>query len=55
MPAEPALVGRMVSLSEGPCATAFCVSLRQVVGAMVTESAEQFTGEWNDETHDGTR
>lgn len=52
LPADPDLVGRMIALSEAPCETAFCVSLRQILGAITTESAEQYTGEWNDETHE---
>ena len=52
LPADPAVVGRMVSLAEAPCRTTFCVSLRQVVGAMTTGSADQFAGEWDDQTHE---
>jgi TPR repeat protein len=36
LPADPDLVGRMVALSENDCETAFCMSLRQILGAMTT-------------------
>jgi hypothetical protein len=52
LPADPAVVGRMVALSEAPCRRTFCVSLRQVLGAMATSSADQFAGEWDDATHE---
>ena len=52
VPANPAIVGRMVALADAPCRTTFCVSLRQVVGAMTTSSADQFAGEWDDATHE---
>jgi hypothetical protein len=51
-PADPELVQRMIALAEGTCGTSFCIALRQVMGAMATESADQFTGDWDDETHE---
>jgi hypothetical protein len=52
IPADAELVGKMIALSEGACAEPFCVALRQILGAMTTESAGQYAGEWNDETHE---
>jgi hypothetical protein len=52
LPADPAVVGRMVTLADAPCRTTFCVSLRQVLGAMTTSSADQFAGEWDESTHE---
>jgi hypothetical protein len=52
LPADPDLVGRMVALSENECDTPFCLSLRQILGAMTTESGEQYAGEWDDTTHE---
>jgi hypothetical protein len=52
MPADPDLVGRMVALSEGTCTSAFCVSLRQLLGAMTTDLADQYAGDWDDQTHE---
>jgi hypothetical protein len=52
MPADPELVGKMVALAEGNCAESFCIALRQILGAMATESAGQYTGEWNEQTHE---
>ena len=52
LPADPDLVGKMVSLTEDPCGTALCTGLRQILGAMTTESAGQYAGEWDDQTHE---
>jgi hypothetical protein len=52
LPADPAVVGRMVTLADAPCRTTFCLSLRQVLGAMTTSSADQFAGEWDESTHE---
>lgn len=52
VPADPDVVNRMVALVETQCDTAFCVSLRQVVGAVMIGLAERFTGEWDDATHE---
>jgi hypothetical protein len=52
LPADPQMVGRMVALSENGCASAFCLSLRQIVGAMTTDSAGQYAGEWDDATNE---
>jgi Sel1 repeat len=52
LPADPATVGRMVALAEVACKTTFCVSFRQVLGAMTTSSADQFAGEWDEMTHE---
>jgi hypothetical protein len=47
LPADPAMVGRMVSIAEATCDTPFCTSLRQIVGAM-----DQYAGEWDDATNE---
>jgi len=52
LPADPATVGRMVALADVACKTTFCVSFRQVLGAMTTSSADQFAGEWDEMTHE---
>jgi hypothetical protein len=52
LPAEPGLVGRMVALSEVECDAPFCIALRQILGAMTTESGDQYAGEWDDMTHE---
>ena len=52
LPADPEFVGRMVTLSEGGCRTTFCLSLRQVLGAMASSLAEQYAGEWDDTTNE---
>jgi hypothetical protein len=52
LPAEPELVGRMVSLAETSCERGLCLALRQILGAMTTETAEQFTGEWDEMAHE---
>jgi len=52
LPANPALIGRMVTLADAPCRTTFCISLRQLVGAMTSSSADQFAGEWDESTHE---
>jgi hypothetical protein len=51
-PADPDTVARMVALSEAACDTKFCVTLRQVVGAMMIGLSDRFTGDWNDMTRE---
>ena len=46
--ANPALVERIVELAEAPCDSPFCVSLRQVMGAIMTGLPERFVDGWND-------
>jgi hypothetical protein len=52
MPADPEVVNRMVALSEAPCDSKFCVSLRQVVGALMVGLADRFTGDWDETTRE---
>ena len=52
LPADPDLVGKMVSLAEDACDSPLCTGLRQILGAMATESAGQYAGEWDDQTHE---
>lgn len=47
-PADPDVVNRMVALSEAACESRFCVSLRQVVGAIMVGLADRFAGDWNE-------
>jgi hypothetical protein len=47
-PAESDLVARMVELAEAPCDSTFCLSLRQVMGAVMTGSANRFVDSWSD-------
>jgi hypothetical protein len=51
-PADPETASRMVTLAEASCDTMFCVTLRQVVGAVMTGLADRFTGAWNDMTRE---
>jgi hypothetical protein len=51
-PADPDVVSRMVALSEAGCDSTFCVSLRQVVGALMIGLADRFTGPWDEMTHE---
>jgi TPR repeat protein len=51
-PADPEVVSRMVALSEAPCDSKFCVSLRQVVGALMVGLADRFAGDWNETTRE---
>lgn len=48
VPADPDVVNRMVALSEAACNSPFCVSLRQVVGAIMVGLADRFAGDWNE-------
>lgn len=48
VPADPDVVNRMVALSEAACDSRFCVSLRQVVGAIMVGLADRFAGDWNE-------
>jgi hypothetical protein len=50
VPADPEVVNRMVSLSEAACDSRFCVSLRQVVGAIMVGLADRFAGDWDEMT-----
>ena len=52
LPADPDVVPRMVALSDAGCDSAFCVSFRKVVGALMIGLADRFTGDWNDMTHE---
>ncbi len=48
--ADPDAVTRMVTLSEAACDSKFCVTLRQVVGAIMIGLADRFTGTWDEAT-----
>jgi hypothetical protein len=48
VPVNPELAGRMVELAEVSCDTSFCVSLRQVMGAITTGAPDRFIEGWND-------
>ena len=48
---EP-IVERMIALTATPCASAFCVGLRQVVGAIMTASANRFIDGWDESKHE---
>jgi hypothetical protein len=52
VPSDPDVVNRMVALSDAPCDSKFCVSLRQVVGAMMVGLADRFAGDWDDTVHE---
>jgi hypothetical protein len=52
IPADPDTVNRMVALSEASCDSKFCITLRQVVGALMTGLADRFTGAWDEATHE---
>jgi len=51
-PADPDTVTRMVTLAEATCDSKFCVTLRQVVGAMMIGLSDRFTGDWNETTRE---
>jgi hypothetical protein len=42
------VVEPMIALTATPCASAFCVGLRQVVAAIMTESANRFIDGWDE-------
>jgi hypothetical protein len=48
VPEDPDVVNRMVALSEAACESRFCVSLRQVVGAIMVGLADRFAGDWDE-------
>jgi hypothetical protein len=50
--ASPALVERIVALAEAPCDSRFCVSLRQVMMAIMTGMPERFLDGWNNATRE---
>lgn len=52
LPADPDMVRPMVALASSGCDTPACVALRQVVGSMVTKSADQYVGDWDDATRE---
>jgi len=52
MPADPETVTRMVALADAACDSTFCVTLRQVVGAMMIGLTDRYTGAWNDTTRE---
>ena len=42
------VVQPMIALTEAPCASAFCVALRQIVGAVMTDAASRFIDGWDE-------
>jgi hypothetical protein len=46
-PADPELIDRMIAIAEAPCDTPFCVSLHQVMGAIMTGSGERLIDGWD--------
>jgi len=50
VPADPGMVRAMVALASSGCSGPECIALRQMVGAMVSKSADQYVGEWDDAT-----
>ena len=50
-PADPELAFRMATLAAAPCSSSFCVSLRQVLGALMAMT-DQYLGEWDDTTRE---
>lgn len=52
LPADPDVVRPMVALSSSGCEAPACVALRQVIGAMVTKSADQYVGDWDEATRE---
>jgi len=43
---------QMMALTATPCASAFCVGLRQVVAAIMTETANRFIDGWDEARHE---
>jgi hypothetical protein len=48
LPPAPA----MIALTDVPCASAFCVAFRQVVGGIMTDTAGRFIDRWDDARHE---
>jgi TPR repeat protein len=46
------VVESMIALTATPCASAFCVGFRQVVAAIMTESANRFIDGWDEVKHE---
>src|SRR6185503_21307289 len=46
------VVEPMIALTATPCASAFCIRLRQVVAAIMTESANRFIDGWDEVKHE---
>ncbi|HVZ21167.1 MAG TPA: tetratricopeptide repeat protein [Vicinamibacterales bacterium] len=51
-PAQPDVVQPMVALATTGCDSPACVALKQIVGAMVTKSADRYLGDWDDVTRE---
>lgn len=51
-PADPELVNRMVAVADVRCDTDFCLSLRRILGAMMTGWADRFAAEWSETAHE---
>ena len=52
LPAEPEMMRPMVALATTGCDAAACIALRQLIGAMVTKTVDQYVGEWDDATRE---
>lgn len=50
--ADPAAVQPMITLAESPCDSLRCVSLRQVMAAIMTDTANRFIDGWDDAKHE---
>jgi hypothetical protein len=50
--ADSDMISPMVTLSTTGCGSPSCLALRQMVGAMVTRSVEQYVGDWDDVTQE---
>jgi hypothetical protein len=50
-PDQGELAGRMAALASAACADAFCLSLRQLLGAVMTMS-DEYAAEWDDTTQE---
>jgi hypothetical protein len=46
------VVEPMIALTATPCSSAFCIGLRQVVAAIMTESANRFIDGWDEAKHE---
>lgn len=52
VPAEPEMMRPMVTLATSGCDTPACIALRQIIGSLVTKTADQYVGEWDDATRE---
>lgn len=52
LPADPELVQPLVDLADSACASQFCLALRQIVGAVMSDAAGRFIDGWDDASHE---